>query len=107
MQPIQAVGAWPIAPQRLTSASPAGTGSAATSAAGAPSFKELLAESLERAGAGHSQAGNALAPQETGRAASLSGAIATAERADATLRTAMQVHDAVMSAYREFKDLRV
>jgi flagellar hook-basal body complex protein FliE len=87
MQPIQAIGLPPIAPQWAPRNAPVGA------ASGAPSFKDVLVDSLKRASAAEMPASGAVAD--------------TASQAQTTFHTVMQVRDRLMAAYQEIKDMRI
>jgi flagellar hook-basal body complex protein FliE len=104
MQPIQAIGAAP--PQRVYGGDLSPGGGPSPSASGAPSFKDVLLNSIERARGAEQQASAAVRLLATG-AGKPAEVLAAAQKADAALHVATQVRDALAAAYNELKDLRM
>jgi flagellar hook-basal body complex protein FliE len=104
MQPIQAIGAAP--PRQVYGGDLAPGGGPSPSASAAPSFKDVLLDSIERARTAEQQA-NAAARLLAAGAAKPADVLAVARQADAALHAATQVRDALMAAYNELKDLRM
>lgn len=106
MQPIQ--GLSPLRPpQLIVGGSLPGAAGPTPAASDAPSFKEILLDSIERARATRQQADHAVENVASGGGTKPADARAAIDRADATMRTVSQVRDALLGAFNEIKDLRI
>ena len=101
MQPIQSVGALPLSPVTIRASVGGPMGSA-----GGPSFKDVLANSLEQLGAMSQQTSVAAGNFSSGGEHATNMLLGT-QRADSTIQSAMQVGNRLVAAYDEIKYLRI
>jgi flagellar hook-basal body complex protein FliE len=99
MQPIQSVGALPPVTVRASVGAP-------MESTGGPSFKDMLANSLEQLTVMPRQAPVAAGDFSSGGEHAANMLLAT-QRADSTIQSAMQVGERLVAAYNEIKDLRI
>jgi len=103
MQSIQGLGIPPTPPQ-LTSP---GNVANPTSAAGAPSFKDMLLDSVQQVNSAQMDANRAVENLMTGGEANPAEVLTAVQKADLAFRMVMQVRNKLVAAYNEIKDLRI
>lgn len=82
-------------------------GQAAPSAADGKSFSDILSKSFETVNEQQHQADQAVRELVSGRTKNIHETLLTVERADASLKLAMQVRNKILDAYREIMRMQV
>ncbi len=79
----------------------AGSGSSAD-----PSFREILADSIQQVNVRQQEADRAIEALTTGETTNLAEVMSAVEKADLAFRTLMQFRNKLVSAYQEINNLR-
>src|SRR5438874_8864562 len=92
----------PVAPTR----SPAGIPGAAGEGA-SPNFKEMLQQQIDKVNQLQNDANTAMEDLVTGQRDDVEGVITATQKADLAFKMLIQVHNKVMDAYEEVKQIRI
>ena len=86
---------------------PGTSGDGGTSAAGGPSFSQLLGDSIQQVNAMQAEAATAVEALATGGDVQPAEVLTAVQKADLAFRMDMQVRNKLMQAYEEVKQIRV
>ena len=102
MQSIHGLGIPPQPPQLVPSGNAPGA-----STAGAPSFKDMLLDSVQQVNSMQLEANRAVENLMTGGDTNPAEVLTAVQKADLAFRMVMQVRNKLIAAYGEIKDLRI
>ena len=102
MQSVQGLGVPPAPPQLTPVKNPFDAG-----ASGAPSFKDMLLDSVQQVNSMQMDANKAVENLMTGGDANPAEVLTAVQKADLAFRMVMQVRNKIVAAYDEIKDLRI